>query len=418
MKKMIYLLCVATLIGIYMQDEITFITPMTNKVIGIGLGLLMLAVWWNNSRIVTKIIKSKEIWMWILFLFWSLATGSFIAVNQRAMFGMFLFLVQLTVLILSIITIIIWDKDVKKALYINIIIFITYLFYLGATGQMNAVFYSAYQSDLRLGHLRNANELGFMGLGAVMSWFALMYYKGKRENKVISLINYLFIVYAIYFILQTGSRKSAIVLLLFLGLWYILCSLPITIEQKGKKGVLIVVATIVVSIIALSFIIPWVFENTYFGTRLALLETGEDGSALARIIMYKEAIIFFEESPIWGLGLDQFKYHSITGAYSHSEYAEIIACTGIFGTIFYYSIYLIISIKLWRIRKRSDRTNMTWYMAGCFLAMLTARFCINFGVVGFTSISHWLIISPILGFVIQFYSFNNQISRNPKIIKV
>ena len=51
---------------------------------------------------------------------------------------------------------------------------------------------------------------------------------------------------------------------------------------------------------------------------------------------YKIAWQIFVEKPLLGGGLNQFRYWSGTGAYSHSTYAEAIADFGLVGCIIYF----------------------------------------------------------------------------------
>ena len=81
-------------------------------------------------------------------------------------------------------------------------------------------------------------------------------------------------------------------------------------------------------------------------SRLGQLFEEGDGT---REHMLDLAIGYFLENPLVGIGFDQFRVVSVYKAYSHSTYAEILACTGIIGTIIYFSIYISIISKLIKI---------------------------------------------------------------------
>jgi O-antigen ligase len=384
-----------TIIGIEFHSLIPIFTPALNRVLGIAMGFLML-LFWSKKNLFMK-IQTKELMLWVLFLAWALVTGIFVSVNQSAMFDMFFYLVQLSVLILGIITLVVLYGSINHFLYLNVVLFLILYLYLFVTGQTDAIYYMGGKDTLKLGNILNANTIGFMILGAVMSLLTLLKVgKGKWPVKLLMLA---LIAFSCYMILQTGSRKTALVLLMFLISWYLLCIAPGFGRLMSVKGLTVVFLAVAGAGLLWYVIIPYALESTYFGMRFEILMAGENESAITREFLYKEAWVFFKESPIFGIGLDQFRYHSITGLYAHSNYAEIFSDTGLIGGLLYFPIYFILGKKLWRIRKYSLRSNNNWYMSGCLLCMILAELALGFGTVSFTSISHWLIIAPIMGYV-------------------
>jgi O-antigen ligase len=402
MRKILYILCLTTIIGVSFQNQIPIFNPVVNRLIGIIMALVMLYTW-RNKKLFASIYYSKEIRLWIVFLIWVLLTGSIVAGNKSAMFNMYFYLIQQTALILCITTLVLLYKNVKGVLYFNICLFIIFVSYIIITGQTDVIYYMGEKGGVKFGDISNPNGLAFMFLGAVMALFALFPDDKVKGRRVRQLIRISLILLACYFILQTGSRKTAVALLLFIVCWYAFCILPKTNILKSRRGMVTFATSILGVLLLFNTVIPYALNNTYFGIRYAKLQTGADGSALTRELLYQEAGEFFIESPIYGLGLDQFRYNSITGLYAHSDYAEILADTGIIGALIYFPIYIILAYRLWIIRKQYSITSPTWYMSGCLLAMLAAQLSINFGSVGYSSLSNWLVISPIIGFVTLYY---------------
>lgn len=396
MKRVFLLFCIITIIGIEFQDLILIFTPSLNRILGIAMGCVML-LFWTNKNVLMK-IQTKELILWMLFLMWALGTGLLVSVNHSAMFNMFFYLVQLSALIVGIMTLVVLYDSINNFLYLNIALFLIFYLYLVVTGQTDAVYYMGAQETMKMGDLLNPNTIGFMILGAFMSAIVLNK-KGKGKWPIL-LLKIAFLAFSCYMILQTGSRKTAMALLLFVIVWYLLCVAPRFGRLTSAKGMTALLLAAAGLGLLWYVIIPFALENTYLGMRYEKLLTGNDESAIVREIMYQEAWECFQESPIMGIGLDQFRYHSITGKYAHSNYAEVLADTGLIGFLLFFSIYYILGRKLWIIRKRSPKTSDTWYTSGCLLCMLFAELILGFGTVSFTAISHWLIIAPIMGYVV------------------
>lgn len=394
MKKLLYTLCVITIIGIEFQDQITFFSPSINRMFGIVMTCIMLLVW-RNATIFTRVL-STEICLWAIFVIYVSCASFFVAKNQNAFFDMFTYLIQLTALICCIVTIVIEQKDVNGVLLINIILFFVFILYLVFSNRWNWILYMGDNQSHKLGDINNPNGLGFMFLNAVMSLFIISPNEGKIKRLILQLLRIAMIIFGCFMILQTGSRKTAIALLVFILTWLVFCKFRG--NDNPVKALGIFLFSVSFGLLFVYIAIPYILDNTYFGIRFRALQTGNDASALTRQLLYREAVAFFSDSPLIGIGLDQFRYHSVTGLYAHSDYAEVLADTGLIGCFLYFSIYFLLGYKLLGIRKNNPKKSAVWYTAGCLLSMMIARLVINFGAVGFTTISNWLVMTPIIGF--------------------
>lgn len=72
---------------------------------------------------------------------------------------------------------------------------------------------------------------------------------------------------------------------------------------------------------------------------------GGDGSFITRGAMIREAMDWWSTSPIWGMGIDQFRYLSSFGTYSHNNFTELLANFGLIGFTLYYGIIAVLFVR-------------------------------------------------------------------------
>ncbi|MBD8591099.1 O-antigen ligase family protein, partial [Peribacillus simplex] len=154
-----------------------------------------------------------------------------------------------------------------------------------------------------------------------------------------------------------------------------------------KKGLLILTL-----IIALYFSYSLLFDSGLFLRFQKLFENDDP----TRINMYKTAFKLFEENPIVGIGFNNYRAVSPFQTYSHSTYAEVLATTGILGTILYFIPFLSLLVKTWFLSKAKDliiakNAKIMW------LLLLTLLF-LGTGVIHFYELSSTIA----LGFIIAF----------------
>lgn len=129
----------------------------------------------------------------------------------------------------------------------------------------------------------------------------------------------LFVVSFILFVMliQKNKLKPILLSLLFIGILYsLLMNVEVLYNIVGER---------------LELTINTIFsENTVDVQRSSLLETG---------------IELFLRRPFLGWGADNFEPVSRMGMYSHNNYIELLANTGIVGFFSFYSIHIILLIK-------------------------------------------------------------------------
>lgn len=211
--------------------------------------------------------------------------------------------------------------------------------------------------QLKLSISTEAN-LSANDIGAIMAFgcFAVLFCLGKRNKPsfLLSALKVAAIISIVAVIFIAGSRKSITAVVIMLVLLAVLC-FPDYVRQKNIKQLLI---TVVIGVIAYSFVSQYLLpyaEQTNLYTRL--LGKGAQGASSSdeiRIDLYKWALQDFWNHPLFGLGFNQYvKAH---GNYTHSTYAEPLACSGLIGLLYLYPYYSMLKKQIyliWRTPKKS-----------------------------------------------------------------
>ena len=59
----------------------------------------------------------------------------------------------------------------------------------------------------------------------------------------------------------------------------------------------------------------------------------------------EDALLVWQEKPVFGHGIDQYRYSGSYTTYSHNNYTEILANFGVVGIVLFYSIYLVLFVR-------------------------------------------------------------------------
>ena len=187
----------------------------------------------------------------------------------------------------------------------------------------------------------NANSFAMViavfGTGAI--WGAL------NSDNIWWRIGYIAVAVVILFmILLSGGRKYVLYLSVFLYL-----SLLMTSKRKNI-GSIIAGSILVCVLIVLLFYAIMNVDILYdsIGYRFdGMLNNEAVGQDDQKGLMLR-GIKLFLQRPLFGWGLNAYKYVSGTGIYSHSNYVELLANHGIFVSILYYSQHFACLRKMMR----------------------------------------------------------------------
>ncbi len=152
---------------------------------------------------------------------------------------------------------------------------------------------------------------------------------------------YINILFALYVILLTVSKKGtmfASVLFLFY----------IAISLRSKKGIGRIVILGIVASMAIYYFVDINQINEYleltvkrFNSFSSQLSSGtEFGSTGIRKRLIDFGLVIFQEKPLFGFGLDNFRLLSKGNYYSHNNFIELLVDVGLIGFTLFYSMYI------------------------------------------------------------------------------
>ena len=236
----------------------------------------------------------------------------------------------------------------KTTINIYILSSIILAIYIWLSGQLDYLYYDSL-SEERLGTeiSGNANIFSamFMYAGTFAAWF--MIFNRTKYNRILYLISFLFI---IIIMAISGGRKTIVAVIGAL-IVFILC------KSNNKRKLIrnaIIACLIIYTIFYATLNIPILYD--LIGQRFeGLLSLGQGNESEVsgddtRVRIFKLAFLGWLENPIFGHGIDSFKYYNqkMTGHfyYAHNNYVELLYNLGIIGFIYFYWIYWYLYKKL------------------------------------------------------------------------
>ena len=125
-------------------------------------------------------------------------------------------------------------------------------------------------------------------------------------------------------------------------------------------------------------------------------ETGGGGSIQIRVAMLKEGLAITTSHPLLGVGLNHFTVYSSAGMYSHNNYTEVFCNSGIPGGILYYSIFVVLWLRLRRLSKLSMESRAKGFvnMAKTFVII---RLVADLASVSYYEKLNWILLAVFIG---------------------
>ena len=390
-SKLFYML----LILYYGWFQIVFFQiPNMLLILGAGMiGCIILHSFVTRTKIINAL--TIELILWILFVFTSYIFGIFVAINHEFLLNALMTFMEFLFLIFGITYI--SKHDGKIEFFINVLILFALL--CAITTVFWGVDYG--QGRISMGFNNNPNSLGItMALGVCCILF-----KHSFKKLLFSIVSFSAVVLLIYVCLLTGSRKSFLSILMIITYWIVFVLLKDIKELKFTEKVKGIVSILLVTFVGYYFLIP-LFKDSILIERLILLfESGSD----TREDMYSVALEYFKQSPMVGIGFNNFRALSAFGTYSHSTYSEALACTGIIGCILYFSPYikLLLSYANLITSKRIDSNLLR--QSKIMLAFFGTLLFLGVGVIHFYEMTSSIAFGMVIAF---FYTANKKILKN------
>ena len=167
-------------------------------------------------------------------------------------------------------------------------------------------------------------------------------------NKLHVIVGAVYSFAALYAIMMTASRKGLIGAILVVGLWVIMCYLPLQ-QRKRLQTSLVKYTVIAIGIMMAALILLPYYQSSYLFERMLGLVNLSDQSTINRLQMYVNGWGHLMDSPLLGYGF--WGYSNFHFAYSHATIVEVPVSSGVFLSIVYFSTYIITAQQLWKRRK-------------------------------------------------------------------
>ena len=144
-----------------------------------------------------------------------------------------------------------------------------------------------------------------------------------------------------------GSRKSIIALGIMLVGLFLVCSRNYLSGVNIRRVLIILIIGVAVYLVVTRLLWPYAEQTSLyrrlFGSEANVTEESDD----LRVKLYRWALEDFFNHPLFGVGFAQFQKRH--GNYTHSTYAEPLACSGLIGLLYLYPYFSIIKKQVYLI---------------------------------------------------------------------
>ena len=240
----------------------------------------------------------------------------------------------------------------------------------------------------RVSEIANANSLAdyclFSALSAV--YFIVRY---KRKKLIFLLIPIAFMT------ILAGSRKVLISIVAAILLFFLLNALG---DKNKLRAFIKIFSAIAITglFILITSLIPslhFIFERIESMLDTFLGNSKTDSSAMVRLQLQEIGLSLFKKHPYFGIGIDNAGIYGgiafgFEKYYMHNNYVELLADIGIIGTLLYYSIYIVILLKMLWHHKFHD------YQFNIMLTILLVHLFLDIGNVSYIDKTTYIYLIP------------------------
>lgn len=205
----------------------------------------------------------------------------------------------------------------------------------------------------------HVNEMANMCTYAAIMAMAFLFKDITKKRKLVYGIALLLMV---FLIILSAAKKNMLCLPVMLVVVFFISQ-----KSMGKfmSNLLLAVIVIWIVLIVASEYMD-IFEFAF--DRLSNIEsliTGSgiiDKSTSEREYLMSTAVEVFKNNPIFGVGINNYRFFNNIGYYAHNNYLELAASLGIIGVIIYYSMYVCIGLNLflyWKMNSKFHNAAIT-----------------------------------------------------------
>lgn len=214
-----------------------------------------------------------------------------------------------------------------------------------------------------------------------------------KKSKFLNFTNILFLLLLLGAAALTSIRKSLFAPLLFSGILII-----IMYRKNFKKLVKSLLVFIIIGAIVIFTVLNVPSLYLSVGRRFITLLNSiinqnaqigyyVDYSVIERALLRENAMEIFKTHPIFGVGLDTFKYYTVrmgtAQIYAHNNYLELLASTGIVGFLLFYSSIMNIFTKT--VKNYINTNDLTYAF---IISFIITQLFLDFGTVTYYTVYH------------------------------
>lgn len=214
-----------------------------------------------------------------------------------------------------------------------------------------------------------------------------------KKSKFLNFTNILFLLLLLGAAALTSIRKSLFAPLLFSGILII-----IMYRKNFKKLVKSLLVFIIIGAIVIFTVLNVPSLYLSVGRRFITLLNSiinqnaqigyyVDYSVIERALLRENAMEIFKTHPIFGVGLDTFKYYTVrmgtAQIYAHNNYLELLASTGIVGFLLFYSSIMNIFTKT--VKNYINTNDFTYAF---IISFIITQLFLDFGTVTYYTVYH------------------------------
>jgi O-antigen ligase len=261
------------------------------------------------------------------------------------------------------------------------------------------------------GTLANANTAAWYAMAA--GWASLMLMLLTRGK--LRILWATIVAASIGMILMSGSRKGLLAIPISAVVLYAVYYMKNT-KRRASAIILFPVMLLV------AYVLFGAILSSPFGGRLEVILSGEsEYSADARMHMAQAGIQIFLDNPVFGIGYDQYRFHSwkygaAMGMYSHSTFIEIMSCTGLVGlTIFVAALFFAFK-QINTARRHSKNASQTLLMS-LSVGFLVLYLWYSLTAVAFDDKFAWPLLGALLGYAARIIHAGKQTPKVPRLVR-
>lgn len=287
---------------------------------------------------------SREIWCWLLYAVLSLLTTLFITIDSNSIdfIDDILKYVQRLMIIMMVAYICERERSIRFGLQL-----------MAITAVAASVSVLMVTDDIqRKLSISSGADLSANDIGAIMSFgcFSVLFAFGKRSHS--SLISAagktLGVISCLCVIFLTGSRKSITAVVIMLVLLILLCSRDYLRNFDGRKFLTVLIVGVAAYFFVNRYLLPYANQTNLYTRLFGRGAEAASESDDLRVDLYRWALQEFFSHPLFGMGFNQ--YVKEYGNYTHSTYAEPLACSGLLGLLYLYPYFSLVKNQLYLIR--------------------------------------------------------------------